>query len=103
MRMAMKTITAAALGVALTLGAGVAVAQNRPETQPSAQPKVNCNVKNAPPKVAGVITRIDPVSNTLTIRENNGAVHEFQASRETLQDLKMGDRIEASLRPGQNC
>ena len=101
--MTMKMITAAALGAALTFVVGTAVAQNQPETQPSAQPKVNCNVKNAPQKVDGQITRIDPASNTLTIRDSSGATHDFQASPETLRDLKAGDRIEARLRPAQTC
>jgi hypothetical protein len=47
--------------------------------------------------------KVDPATNTITVRESNGAVHEFQGSRETIQDLKAGDRIEATLRPRQNC
>jgi len=101
--MTMKTITAAVLSAALTFTVGTAIAQTRPETQPSAQPKVNCNARNAPQMVSGQITKIDPVSNTITIRDASGGVHDFQASRETLQDLKMGDRIEARLRPAQGC
>ena len=34
----------------------------------------------------------------VTIRAADGTVHEFEASKETLQDLKEGDRIEARLR-----
>jgi hypothetical protein len=34
----------------------------------------------------------------VTIRTSDGKMHEFQASKETLQDLKEGDRIEARLR-----
>jgi hypothetical protein len=30
-------------------------------------------------------------------------VHEFQASKETLQDFKVGDRIEANLREAPKC
>ena len=101
--MTMKMITAVALSAALTFAVGAAVAQNRPETQPSAAPKVNCNVKNAPQMIDGQITRIDPASSTLTIRDSNGGMHDFQASPETLRDLKAGDRIEARLRPAQNC
>ncbi len=33
----------------------------------------------------------------------DGKTHEFQASKETLQDLKVGDKIEASLRSLPNC
>jgi hypothetical protein len=32
-----------------------------------------------------------------------GATHEFQASKETLQDLKVGDRIDANLREAPKC
>ena len=29
--------------------------------------------------------------------EDGGKTHEFQASKETIKDLKVGDRIEANL------
>jgi hypothetical protein len=37
------------------------------------------------------------------VRDSAGATHEFQASAETLRDLKIGDRIEATLRPLPKC
>jgi hypothetical protein len=37
------------------------------------------------------------------VAENDGKTHEFQASKETLQDLKVGDKIEANLRSLPAC
>ncbi len=39
----------------------------------------------------------------VTMRTSDGTVHEFQASKETLQELKAGDRIAAKLRNAPNC
>jgi hypothetical protein len=100
--MTMRTIATSVLA-ALVFVSAAAYAQPKAGSQPSAQPKINCNVPRAPQKVEGQITRVDPATNTITVRESNGGTHEFQASRETLQDLKVGDRIEATLRPAQNC
>jgi hypothetical protein len=88
---------------ALVFVSGAALAQTKSESQPSAQSKVNCNVPNAPQKVSGQVTKIDAATNTITVRDSSGATHEFQGSRETISDLKAGDRIEATLRPRQNC
>jgi hypothetical protein len=41
--------------------------------------------------------------NKLTVRQADGTVHEFQALPETLQGLKVGDRIEANLREAPKC
>jgi hypothetical protein len=35
--------------------------------------------------------------------EKDGTTHEFKASKETLQDLKVGDNIEARLRELPKC
>jgi hypothetical protein len=34
----------------------------------------------------------------VTLRTSDGETHEFEASPETLRDLKLGDRIEAKRR-----
>jgi hypothetical protein len=47
-----------------------------------------------PERVEGEVT---------TVRESNGTVHEFMASKETLQDLKVGGRVEAKLREAPKC
>lgn len=57
----------------------------------------------APQKVEGQVVKVDLAQNKVTVREADGTVHEFQASRETLQDLKAGDRIEANLREAPKC
>ena len=54
-----------------------------------------------PETVDGKVVKIDRTQGRVTIRAANGAMHEFQASKETLQDLKEGDHIEARLRPRQ--
>jgi Cu/Ag efflux protein CusF len=52
-----------------------------------------------PQTVEGQVVKIDRSQGRVTIRATDGTTHEFQASAETLQDLKEGDRIEARLRP----
>ena len=46
--------------------------------------------------------KIDAATHIITVKESDGTVHEFRASKETLQDLKAGDHIEARLRPAEN-
>lgn len=48
--------------------------------------------------VAGEVTKIDLERSRVTIRSKDGSVHEFEASAETLKDLKIGDYIEAKRR-----
>jgi hypothetical protein len=53
---------------------------------------------NTPQTVEGQVIKIDRSKGRVTIRASNGQTHEFEASKETLRDLKEGDRIEARLR-----
>jgi Cu/Ag efflux protein CusF len=53
---------------------------------------------STPRTVEGQVVKIDMRAQRVTIRTSDGKMHEFQASKETLQDLKEGDRIEARLR-----
>jgi hypothetical protein len=48
--------------------------------------------------VEGVVTRVDPQRNRVTIRDANGGNYEFEASPDTIKDLKVGDTIEARRR-----
>jgi hypothetical protein len=48
--------------------------------------------------VEGQVVHVDVEQGKLHERESDGTAHEFQASKETLQDVKVGDRIEAKLR-----
>jgi len=86
----MKTWTqrGGALIVPLLLWSGTALEQ---ATNPP-------NPANTPETVSGQVVKIDRAQGKVTIREGNGKIHEFQASAETLKDLKEGDRIEARLR-----
>ena len=69
-----------------------------------AQPKADCkNKAQVPEKVEGQVTAVDQNSGRVTIREKNGSTHEFQANKETLQDMKPGDKIEAKLREAPKC
>ena len=43
------------------------------------------------------MVRIDPSAGKVAVAEDGGKTHEFQTSKETLKDLKVGDRIEAKL------
>jgi hypothetical protein len=79
-----------ALIVPLLLWSGAALAQT------TAPPKAPA--PSTPEMVAGQVVKIDRGTGRVTIREGNGRIHEFQASADTLKDLKEGDRIEARLR-----
>src|SRR5215475_10605374 len=98
--MIMKVVVTSVLVASIVVSSAAFAADG---TQPSTQMKVNCHAKGAPQQVSGQVTKVDMATNTITVRESTGATHEFQASRETVQDLKAGDRIEARLRPAQNC
>ena len=82
-----------AVGVALVapmlLWSGTALGQ-------TAKPPVHQG--STPSSVEGQVVRIDKRASRVTIRSADGSMHEFQASKETLEDLKVGDRIEARLR-----
>jgi hypothetical protein len=80
----------------LAAGAGTAFAQSKPACDPQGRVMT-------PQKVEGQVVKVDPARNTVTVREPGGAVHEFQASGETLQGLKVGDRISARLREAPKC
>ena len=81
------------LGVALVapilLWSGTAFGQ-------AAKPPVHQG--STPGTVEGTVVRIDRRAGKVTIRAADGSMHEFTASKETLDDLKEGDRIEARLR-----
>jgi Cu/Ag efflux protein CusF len=78
------------------LWSGPALGQGKPACGPEGRVM-------APQKVEGQVVKVDAAQNKVTIREADGTVHEFQASKETLQGLKPGDRIEANLREAPKC
>jgi hypothetical protein len=90
------TGTAAGVAVALMLWPISASGQGKPPCDPQGRVLT-------PQKVDGQVLRLDPAQGKMTVRASDGTVHEFQASKETLQDLKVGDRIEANLREAPKC
>ena len=93
----MTPYKAVAMGIVLAvpLWAGFAAGQSKPSCD---QMKAS-----APQKVEGKVVRVDQAQGRLAVVEADGKTHEFQASKETLQDLKVGDHIEARLRALPGC
>ncbi len=87
---------AAGLAMGLLLWTGAALAQGKPGCDAQGKMKT-------PEKVEGQVVKVDQAQGKVTVREPGGTVHEFQASAETLKDLKVGDRIEAKLREAPKC
>jgi hypothetical protein len=73
------------------LWSGLALGQTTTTPPPAGQPR-------APEMVQGEVVRIDRNTGRVTIRDADGKIHEFQANKETLQDLKEGERIQARRR-----
>ncbi len=81
--------------LAVPLWAGFAAGQTKPSCD---QMKAS-----APQKVEGKVVRVDQAQGKVAVTESDGKTHEFQASKETLQGLKVGDSIEARLRELPKC
>ena len=90
------TAVAAGLSVTIVLWSGSALGQAKPPCDQQGRVMT-------PQKVEGQVVKLDAAQNKITVREANGTTHEFQASKETLQDLKVGDRIDANLREAPKC
>ena len=86
----------AGLTLTLVVGSGSASGQAKPGCDPQGR-------VITPQKVQGQVVKMDPARSTVTVRDAGGAVHEFQASKETLQELKVGDQINANLREAPKC
>lgn len=78
-----KTLILAAAAMLCTVLQGTAGAEDKRDT---------------PDRVGGQVTKVDPGRNRVTVRDGDGTDREFEASKETIQDLKVGDRIEAKRR-----
>ena len=87
------TCGAVALTVGVMLWSGTAFAQAKP----------GCDKASTPQKLEGQVVAIDLNQGKVTMRGSDGVTHEFQASKETLQGYKVGDRIEAKLRSAPEC
>src|SRR5262245_22289845 len=89
-------LLAVALTTGVTLSSGAALAQDKPRCDQYGE-------LLAPETVSGQVVKVDTAARRVAVREADGRIQEFQASQETLQDLKVGDQIEAKLRAGQKC
>jgi len=81
------------LAAGITLLAGTTLAQEKP---------ADCG-KATPQKVEGQVVKIDADKGKMTVRATDGTTHEFEASKETLQEYKVGDSIKAALRSAPTC
>ena len=81
-----RIATAVLAGLLLVSGAGHVQAQNKPDC-----PKGVVDIE-------GQVVKVDAAQGKVTVRGADGTTHEFQASKETLQDMKVGDKIAAKLR-----
>jgi Cu/Ag efflux protein CusF len=88
-----RWLTISGAVVTIALSTGLAFGQ---------QPKADCKTR-APQTVEGQVVRVDASTNKVTIRDQKGDTHEFQANRETTKDMKPGDHVEAKLREAPKC
>jgi hypothetical protein len=102
----MKTLViGAALLAAVVMFAGAAFSQTQVPDPSKTQPtnKVCTGARaDAPKKLEGKIVKIDQDRGTLTLRTHDGKLQDFEGSRETVRQYKLGDELEATLRP-QSC
>ena len=83
---------------AALLGAHVTPALAQTSGQPG-----DCPKNRAVERIDGTVTNVDAQQGMLTLRGSDGTMHTFQASQETLQGLKVGDKIETKLRISEKC
>ena len=91
---AWRCLVAAVAASSVMVLSGTLLAQDKP---------AGCIQAGAPKKMDGQVVQIDPDQGKVTVRASDGATHDFRASPETLRSYKVGDRIQATLRPGQEC
>ena len=58
----------------------------------------SCDTAGSPEKIEGKGVKVDTAQGKITVRGEDGTIHEFRASQETLKDYKVGDPIKAKLR-----
>ena len=81
----------AVLVAASLMCSGIALGQTKPADCPKAE------------KVEGQIVKVDLDQGKLTLRGADGKTFEFTASKKTIQDKKVGDRIEVTRRMPEGC
>lgn len=91
-----RRVLLAALVAAGLLWSGTAMGQAKPGCDQQTK-------ASTPEKVEGQVVNVDHPAGKVTIRGAGGKTYEFHADKETLQGLKIGDRLEAKLRAAPNC
>lgn len=79
-----RMLLTAAIAGGLAISSGTAWAQD--------------STAGSPAMIEGQVTQVDVDGGKLTIQSTDGSIHEFKASRETLEGYKVGDPINAKLR-----
>jgi Cu/Ag efflux protein CusF len=94
----MDTRIRLAIGLVATavLAGTVTVAQTSAQTS-------DCPKVTAVERIDGTVMNVDTELSMVTVLGTDGTTHKFQASQETLQGLKIGDKIEAKLRISEKC
>jgi Cu/Ag efflux protein CusF len=87
MNLLKRLIAIATIG--LSMVSGVAMAE---------EAAVSCATADTPEQLEGQVVKVDVEKEKITLRDTSGKVHEFFASKETLQEYKPGDTIKAKLR-----
>jgi hypothetical protein len=72
-------------------------------TAPGEAKSPDCGKAGAPEKVEGKVVKLDLDQGKVSVRESDGKIHVFEASKETLQGFKVGDPIKAKLRSAPDC
>jgi hypothetical protein len=87
------------------LGTAVTLAALCWSTPAQAQSTPGCVAGKAatPQKIEGEVLKVDHGLDKITVKGKDGVVHEFHVSKDTLRDLKAGDKIDASLRAAPKC
>jgi len=86
-----RSFVLAAMALTVAFGPGIVAA-----------PRAATAAEQTSEVVDGVVTKIDLDSHRVTVRSSDQELHEFEASAETLKELRVGDRIEAKRRPETN-
>ena len=71
--------------------------QTRPKECPPQSASAG-RTQKPPEKIEGQVTQVDPKSGTLTVRRPDGGTQQFRGSKETVEEYKVGDTIELTLR-----
>jgi hypothetical protein len=87
--MNIRKYSIALLALALASMSGIAMAEDMAS---------GCEKPGAPQQIQGQVVNVNTAQEKITVRDASGMIHEFQASKETLQEYKAGDPIKAKLR-----